>query len=302
MGLRPEIARCTLKVKINQPVSNRSELLKLLNDNFEELSIYTSITAVYKCSDYSRDWYITFKSADTVDVFCTSEGRKDTRGGFEFVFDRLDRRTVHIRVHWFPMHYSSDPVKTYLERFGTVRKFDYDTQLLENGVNIQTGVICAEILSTESQYQQIPYTFSIEGKKVLVTVLGRPSMCLKCNQIGHSRAKCPRKVSEGRGRTYADAAANNTDPPAGQVRQEAMEASIGQVRQSATEVGSAGQVRQNLTIADSLAGQVRQENSATGDEWNTVHQRRKRKGSSPEEELDVKDSRVVYFLGDPPDM
>ena len=67
------------------------------------------------------------------------------------------------------------------------------------------------------------------------------------------------------------------------------------------KVGSAGKVRQNPTIADSLAGPVRQENSASGDEWSTIHQRRKRKGTSPEGEIDVKDSRVIYFLVDPPD-
>ena len=310
MALRPDIARRTLKVKVNNVnISNRDGLIKILKENFEELSILESVVAVYKCSDSSRDWYVTFSSHDLVDVFCTSEGRKDNRGGAEFIFDRLDRRIIRMRVHWYPMHYASDPVESYLERFGTIRKFEYDSQLLESGLSIQTGVINVEIVSTEHLVATVPYTESINGKKVLFTVVGRPSLCLRCNEVGHSRAKCPKKEKTTTVKTYADAA-SRVDPPAGQVRQEGAESSAGQVRQSDLDgVGSAGQVRQSPTmeivqITDSLAGQVRQESSSSpiSDEvWKTVKHGRKRKGSlTTEEDLDVKDSRIGMFLDESP--
>ena len=65
--------------------------------------------------------------------------------------------------------------------------FEYDSQLLESELSIQTGVINVEIVPTEHLVGTVPYTESINGKKVLFSVEGRPSLCLKCNEVKNSK-------------------------------------------------------------------------------------------------------------------
>ena len=42
------------------------------------------------------------------------------------------------------------------------------------------------------------------GQSILITMKGRPPLCLKCNEIGHTRKDCPNER-----RSYADTARPN---------------------------------------------------------------------------------------------
>ena len=50
------------------------------------------------------------------------------------------------------------------------------------------------MICNEQQYQSIPYKAIIGNRTVLITVLGRQSVCLKSGQKGHQRATCPDKT------------------------------------------------------------------------------------------------------------
>ncbi|CAG2245034.1 unnamed protein product [Mytilus edulis] len=57
---------------------------------------------------------------------------------------------------------------------------------------------------TEAQNKSTPHRGRCYNRDVLVTVQGRQSLCLRCNQFGHHRATCPETVAQKK--TYAQMA------------------------------------------------------------------------------------------------
>ena len=59
----------------------------------------------------------------------------------------------------------------------------------------------------ESQRLEVPHIINFNCEtQVLLTFPGRPSMCLRCHQLGHIRKDCPVGA-----RRYAEAASKNLD-------------------------------------------------------------------------------------------
>jgi hypothetical protein len=80
-------------------------------------------------------------------------------------------------------------------------------QTYEGGITLKTGSITGSMICTEREYQEIPYKGRIAGRTVLITVMGRQSVCLRCGEKGHQRATCPLKsMSNQPVRSYAAAA------------------------------------------------------------------------------------------------
>ena len=70
---------------------------------------------------------------------------------------------------------------------------EYDSQSYD-GIKIKTGTMSGSMICNEQQYQNIPYKAIIGNRTVLITVVGRQSVCIKCGQKGHQRATCPDKT------------------------------------------------------------------------------------------------------------
>lgn len=105
-------------------------------------------------------------------------------------FDRIDKRQVRFRVHWFPHHMKTILVSEWLRNYGT------DIHLVEETtdyewISLKTGTLSGTMKCTETQFLSIPYRGRVYNREVLITVQGRQSLFLRCNKYGHHRATCP---------------------------------------------------------------------------------------------------------------
>ena len=196
----------TLKLRFNgsRPILTRSAVIS----EIKAVLPVQELTAIYKCSD-GRDWYVTFSSESLVDEF---GDRTVTGTSGEVHCERIDRRRVRFRIHWYPFHMKCEPVQDYMEELGSQVVMEYDTQTYEGGITLKTGSITGSMVCTEREYQEIPYKGRIAGRTVLITVMGRQSVCLRCGEKGHQRATCPLKNTSNKPvRTYAAAARGDQD-------------------------------------------------------------------------------------------
>jgi hypothetical protein len=161
------------------------------------------LEAVYKCGE-GRDWYLTFTKVETA-IRLSDETFRSNSGATVRV-ESLDRRRVRFRVHWFPFHMKGELVEEHMEEYGSQIKLEYETQH-HDGVNMKTGTMSGTMVCSESQYQSIPYRAHIHGRLVLITVMGRQTVCLRCGDMGHQRSTCPLKTAK---KSYAAAARSDT--------------------------------------------------------------------------------------------
>ena len=161
------------------------------------------VEAVYKCGE-GRDLYITFTKAET--AIRLSDETFTSNSGTTVRIESLDRRRVRFRVHWFPFHMKGELVEEYMEEYGSQIKLEYETQN-HDGVNMKTGTMSGTMVCSESQYQSIPYRGHIHGSLVLITVMGRKTVCLRCGDMGHQRSTCPLKAAK---KSYAAATRGDT--------------------------------------------------------------------------------------------
>lgn len=110
-------------------------------------------------------------------------------------------------MHWFPFHMKGELVEEHMEEYGSNIHLEYETQNLDN-ISMKTGTIAGTMISSESQYENIPYRAHIHGRLVLITVMGRQTVCLRCGDMGHQRSTCPLKQTK---KSYAAAAKNQDE-------------------------------------------------------------------------------------------
>ena len=96
-----------------------------------------------------------------------------------------------------------------MEDYGSQLKIEYETQN-HDGVSMKTGTISGTMVCSESQFQSIPYRGHIRGRLVLITVMGRQTVCLRCGEKGHQRSTCPLKTTQVQ-KSYAAAARGEQD-------------------------------------------------------------------------------------------
>lgn len=160
------------------------------------------LEAIYKCGD-GPAWYLSFKDPGPVERL-GDMGRMDGHDGMRIRVERIDRRSIKFRVHWFPLHMNIGLVKQHMSRMGKNVSVVTEEQTY-GSLRLKTGALSGEMTVTDKEYQAIPYKSVIFNRTVLITVLGRTVKCLRCSEFGHHRSTCPQKTHEAR-RTYADAA------------------------------------------------------------------------------------------------
>ena len=147
------------------------------------------VEAVYKCGE-GRDWYVTFSRTATAKRL--SDETFLSTSGIPVKVESLDRRRVRFRVHWFPFHMKGELVEEFMEEHGSQVHIEYESQNYE-GISMKTGTIAGTMICSETEYHQIPYRGNIHGRVVLITVMGRQTVCLRCGDISHQRSSCPHK-------------------------------------------------------------------------------------------------------------
>ena len=144
-----------------------------------------SIQAVFKVAD--GKWHVTLNDQDSVNrVTSASWDLLTPRASVQ----RCDRRTVNLRINWLPIWIDMTAVEQYLSQLGVIKLCQRETESFE-GVNFLNGSIKVVLDVSEKDFDRIPYKTTIAGRSVLLTVVGRPPLCLKCKEVGHNRRDCP---------------------------------------------------------------------------------------------------------------
>lgn len=95
------------------------------------------------------------------------------------------------KVHWLPSWITDDAVVSLFPKPLTVTLVERETIHMKGGFKVETGVRKVHLVFKDGEEAVIPYKGRVSGKTGLITVPGRPPICLKCNNIGHVRSECP---------------------------------------------------------------------------------------------------------------
>ena len=103
----------------------------------------------------------------------------------------LTEQTVKLKIHWLPLYYSNRLLKAIFCDYGDV----LDVSMCKSSyahVCALNGMREVLLKTDEIHKQRIPHLVKLSsGQSILITMQGRPPLCLKCNEIGHTRKDCP---------------------------------------------------------------------------------------------------------------
>ena len=206
--VRHDVMANTLRARFlgSRRIQTRGAVITVM----KELVDVKQKAAIYKCGD-GGEWYITLKDRHLAETLGDG-GMRDLGKNLSVLLDRIDRKVVKFRVHWFPLHIQKELVAEFMARYGADVTVEEETMEYD-GVRLATGTLSGKMVCTEAQSISIPYRTRIYRRQVLITVLGRPSQCLRCGDVGHQRSSCPER--EDRRRSYADTARGDHERDAG---------------------------------------------------------------------------------------
>jgi hypothetical protein len=164
----------------------------------------TEVESISTGQPGDQSFYVSFKSVSSVEKICQSAPLEVNNR--KFFLTCLGRQIVNVRVHWLPAFAPNTIVTNILSEYGKVVKVSDGTVEIE-GVQVKSGVRNVMLEVSESQRLNVPHIIKFKcGSQILLTFPGRPSMCLRCHQLGHIRKDCP---VDARG--YAAAVSKNSD-------------------------------------------------------------------------------------------
>lgn len=213
---------------------------------------------------------------------------------------------IDIRVHWLPLYVNDDIIKEVLAPFGKVLDITRDKTVLDKDTVTFNGTRLVKFQTTDFDSKHIPHVVSLGSCGMLITMKGRPPICLKCRQLGHLRKDCPEKTA-----TYASVASNRKNPPSQQatpvpqvpvtpVPQEAEVSVVTQAPQTETtilpdseeipevkeetEIPTVSKVESTANSSQELEENRLQLFDVDTLTWQTVRKNKRVKKSSPEED------------------
>ena len=95
-----------------------------------------------------------------------------------------------LRLHRLPGYIKDDAVRQMCSRFGEVVSVEREKSKCDV-FEVETGVRLVKMVLSVDNIKCLPHVFSFRcGAKALVSVPGRPLLCLKCMSVGHMRKDC----------------------------------------------------------------------------------------------------------------
>ena len=180
-----EIKKRTLKIFLKKGVFySEIDILKQLKNHIQ-LSKVESIYTVGR----NHEWFVTLFEKQEVDKIT---GRTIKIKGHDAVLESMDRDQAVIRVHWLPYWIPTDPVLKALSQYGKIIKHEHESIFSddEDCKHIKSSIRRIVMECTTENKNKIPYLLHLEGQAVLLSMKGRPPMCLKCHEYGHIRSQC----------------------------------------------------------------------------------------------------------------
>ena len=129
----------------------------------------------------------------------------------------ISKQTVEFRVHWLPSYIKDSFVEDFFSHYGKVTSVTRDAAIFSPNDTKRTGVRRVMMETDELRKRTIPYVITFNGGySALVTMAGRPPLCLRCRQVGHVRKDCvPVDASQASSqKSYAQAAQKSQPPQA----------------------------------------------------------------------------------------
>jgi len=131
-----------------------------------------------------------FTGLTALDRFLKEGGEKLMYRNRTFACVNLGSQSVTIRLHWLPSYIKDDVVTQMCRRFGEVLSVEREKTTCDI-FTVETGVRVVKMQLSADEVKCIPHLLSFRcGTRALVSVPGRPPLCLKCMTVGHMRRDC----------------------------------------------------------------------------------------------------------------
>ena len=107
----------------------------------------------------------------------------------------LYRQVVNVKLHWLPLYVGESFVKQFLQELAMLSLLKETKQVLgRERLKVEPMRVALEV--TETPKMAIPHLVKFDcGASVLITMPGRPPLCLRCSRVGHMRRDCNSRPS-----------------------------------------------------------------------------------------------------------
>lgn len=131
-----------------------------------------------------------------------------------FPIMNISHQKFEFRVHWLPGYIRDTFLEDYFSKYGKISSIVRESSVYSPHDTKRNNVRRVMIETDDVQKRSLPYMVNFNGGyTALLTVPGRPPLCLRCKSLGHLRKDCqPAGDTRKASRSYAEAA-RPTPPP-----------------------------------------------------------------------------------------
>lgn len=193
-----DVMNRTVRMMVGGPQKRSADRGKIIGRLVHFLGQKEFLTSLWR-TDTGDNWYATLQTTGMVEKCLEEQFCRDE--DIVLAFFPCNRRKITVRIHWLPLWLEDRAIAEFLERFGKIIQISEETQMvIPLRQTYGTGVRRVTMEIRDGTQHDIPYRASICNRGCLITIPGRPPLCLKCGELGHFRAQCLRE----RPGSYAD--------------------------------------------------------------------------------------------------
>jgi hypothetical protein len=181
-----EVLNATVRVQTRKTRPKRWEVRDALTKADVDM---IDVEGIYQMRK-TNEWFIQFVNQRTAVEF---EKRNECldHNGQSWQLNVHNQELVSLKCHWMP-GYTAD--SWYYRYFGTYGKVTsvYRTKMSYPGKRELDGPVEVQMVLGVQSRAVIPHIVqNKDGTSMLITMQGRPPLCLECNEKGHIRRDCP---------------------------------------------------------------------------------------------------------------
>lgn len=176
--------------KVVSPVSwNAKDILTILDGVID----VSDISDIWK-SDFS--WNVTVTSSDAAKIL--SDVGTIRYKNIDVRLECFNKQNIKVKIHWLPPYVKDDFLRVYFTKYGIVKSIEREARVIDAEATKRSGVRTVTIVTDRDKVSEIPHLHSFEGGiTILLTIAGRPPLCLRCRNLGHLRRDCPLNTKRG---------------------------------------------------------------------------------------------------------
>ncbi|XP_040075972.1 uncharacterized protein LOC115327317 [Ixodes scapularis] len=139
---------------------------------------------------FNHVWICTLDSADAKEGLVALK-EVTVKGKKCVVIDPNVKEAV-VRVNWLPTYVTDGEVCAAFAEYGNVTRITREKWKSPSGTyEVETSARAVTITMKEGTAKdELPHQGKVAGYPVLISVPGRPPMCLRCSKLGHMRKQC----------------------------------------------------------------------------------------------------------------